>query len=110
MNLREKIARALCARAGHDPEAYGFGTDQDGAQLRPKLWELYVVFAETALDCLTAPPTEAAIAAGIAMLRGNDDGPAAGTAAIHDPVGWYRRMVLRMWECMIRTMIEESKS
>lgn len=109
MTMREKMARAICTRAGIDPDALGYGTDQDGNRCDPPTWKLYLPQIDAALDCLTMPPTEAQLVAGIAMLRGNDSGAAKGKWSTYDPIGWYRGMVSRIWETMVRSMIEEGR-
>lgn len=50
LSMRERMARAMAKRAGIDPDAKGYGTDQDGKRCDPFLWELYLPFADAALD------------------------------------------------------------
>lgn len=52
MMMREKMARAMCVRAGIDADAKGYGTDQDGNRCDPFMWQLYLPQIDAALAAL----------------------------------------------------------
>ncbi len=56
MNMREKMARALCILAAHDPDAQTYLDASDGRIVGPA-WRLYLLQVDTALDVLMEPTT-----------------------------------------------------
>ncbi len=69
MSMREKMARGICARMGHNPDAAGYGTDQDGNQIHFPLWHLCLPLVDGALDALMEP-TEGMMNAAVTDYNG----------------------------------------
>ncbi len=87
-SMRERIARALLREGINQyPEFFHLRWESASDKIRAQ----YLACADTALDCLTAPPSPAMVDAGM-----NVGGLCSGE-------------IETTWEAMVRTMIEEGK-